>query len=351
MFKKTIISTLLFSLMFTGVSYSAEVVIKNRHQYVVKDGDTLWDLSNRFLAKPWYWKEIWKENPNITNPDLIYPNDVISVEKIDGKDYITVNRNSNLNEYQLDANMTSVQVNDTDRVEVLPDAIPLVSVDKVKNYYSNNIITDVNDAGRNGYVLKTSNGALISGQGDEVYVVYDNIKPGQIFDIYSQMKEYKDRDLTLGYEIVKIGEGLVTAVSDKNVGLMKILSTQSGVRAKYKIMEKHKEDSPNLFPSKPIDKVDATIISAGDNLNNTGIYDVVLINRGYNSNLEVGNILSVKDKDAVVANPAKEDDNLTLPSQSIGLIMLYKVYDNLSYGLIVRAKAPIKKGYELTNPE
>jgi hypothetical protein len=351
MFKKTIISTLLFSLMFTGVSYSADVVIKNRHQYVVKEGDTLWDLSNRFLAKPWYWKDIWKENPNITNPDLIYPNDVISVEKIDGKDYITVNRNSSLNEYQLDETMTTVKVSDSDRVEVLPDSIPLVSKNKIKNYYSNNIITAVGDAGRSGYVLKTSNGALISGQGDEVYVVYDNIKPGQIFDVYSQMKEYKDNDLVLGYEIIKIGEGLVTAVSDKNVGLMKILSTQSGIRAKYKIMEKHKEDSPNLFPSKPIDVVDGSIISVGDNLNNAGIYDVVLINRGYNSNLEVGNILSVKDKDAVVENPAKKDDTLTLPSQSLGLVMLYKVYDNLSYGLIVRAKAPIKKGYQLTNPE
>lgn len=351
MFKKTIISTLLFSLMFTGVSYSADVVIKNRHQYVVKEGDTLWDLSSRFLAKPWYWKEIWKTNPNIENPDLIYPNDVISVEKIDGKDYLTVNRNSELNEYQLDANMTTVQVQDDNRVEVLPDSIPLVSKDKIKNYYSNNIITSMNDAGRSGYVLKTSNGALISGQGDEVYVVYDNIKPGQIFDIYSQMKEYKDNDLTLGYEIVKIGEGLITAVSDKNVGLMKILSTQSGIRAKYKIMEKQKQESSNLFPSKPIDTVDASILSVGENLNNAGIYDVVLINRGYNSNLEVGNILSIKEQDAVVENPAKKDDSLTLPSQSIGLIMLYKVYDNLSYGLIVRAKAPIKKGYQLTNPE
>jgi len=351
MFKKTIISTLLFSMMFSSVSYSADVVIKNRHQYVVKEGDTLWDLSNRFLAKPWYWKEIWKENPNISNPDLIYPNDVITVEKIDGKDYLTVSRNSSLNEYQLDDTMTTVKVNDSDRIEVLPDSIPLVSRDKIKNYYSNNIITSVNDAGKSGYILKTSNGALISGQGDEVYVVYDNIRPGQIFDIYSQMKEYKDNDLVLGYEIVKIGEGLVTAVSDKNVGLMKILSTQSGIRAKYKIMEKHKEDSSNLFPSKPIDEVDGSIISVGDNLNNAGIYDVVLINRGYNSNLEVGNILAVKDKDAVVENPTKKDDNLVLPSQSIGLVMLYKVYDNLSYGLIVRAKAPIKKGYQLTNPE
>lgn len=351
MFKKTIISALLFSCLFTGISMGAEVVIKNRHQYVVKEGDTLWDLSNRFLAKPWYWKDIWKSNPDIQNPDLIYPNDVINVEKIDGKDYITLSRNSSVNEYQLEDDMKTVKISETERSEQLPDSIPLLNKDKIKNYFSNNIVTDISDKGRNGYILQTSNGALIAGSGDEVYVVYDKIKPGQVFDIYSQVVEHKDGDLTLGYEIVKIGEGMITAVSDKNVGLMRVLSTRSGVRAKYKIILKEKDEMPNLFPSKPIDTVDASIISLGEGISNVGLYDVVLINRGYNSNLEVGNVLAIRDKDAKVENPLKKDDTLTLPSQDLGLLMLYKVYDNLSYGLIVRAKAPIKNGYKLVNPE
>ncbi len=351
MFKKTLISTILCSMFFTSMIHANDIVIKNRHQYVVKDGDTLWDLSSRFLAKPWYWKEIWKENPDIQNPDLIYPGDVISVEKVDGKDYITVSRNSYINEYQLDENMNTVKLNADERVENYSDSIPLVNKDKIKHYYSSNIVTDINDVGKRGYVLKTANDALISGSGDEVYVTYENIRPGQVFDIYNNMKEYKDGDLTLGFEIIKIGEGIIVAVSDKNVGLMKILSTKSGVRAKYKILPKEKNDLTNLFPSKPIDDVEAKIISVGENINNVGLNDVVLINRGYNSNLEVGNVLSIKSEDAKVKNPEKEDDILTLPSQSIGLVILYKVYDNLSYGLIVRTKAPVKNGYLLVNPE
>jgi len=351
MFKKTIISALVCSFMLTTISQADDIVIKNRHQYVVKEGDTLWDLSSRFLAKPWYWKDIWKENPNIQNPDLIYPKDVISVERIEGKDYITLNRNSSINEYQLDSEMKTVKLEANERQEELPDSIPLVNRNKIKNYFSNNIVTDLSDKGRSGYVLQTSNEALIAGPGDEVYVTYEDIKPGQIFDIYSQVIEHKDGDLTLGYEIIKIGEGMITAISDKNVGLMRILSTKSGIRSKYKIIAKEKEETSNLFPSKPIDTVDAKIISLGENISNSGLYDVILINRGYNSNLEVGNVLAVKEPDGKVNNPLKEDEELTLPSQSIGLVMLYKVYDNLSYGLIVRAKAPIKKGYLLVNPE
>lgn len=351
MFKKTIISSLICALLFSNIAQANDIVIKNRHQYVVKEGDTLWGLSSRFLAKPWYWKEIWKTNPNIENPDIIYPGDVITVEKIDGKDYITVNRNSFVDEYQIDENMKTVKIEADERVENFSDSIPLVDKNKIKHYYSSNIITDINDIGRNGYVVQNSNGALIAGPGDEVYVTYDGIKPGQIFEIYNHMKEYKDGDLTLGFEIVKIGEGIITAVSDKNVGLMKILSTKSGVRTKYKILPREKEELSNLFPSKPIDKVEAKIIAMGEDLSNAGLNDVVLINRGYNSNLEAGNILSVKEPEKKVENPGNENETISLPSQSVGLVLLYKVYDNLSYGLIVRIKAPIKKDYLLVSPE
>ena len=60
-------------------------------QYVVVKGDTLWDISARFLEKPWLWPQIWKKNPQVQNPDLIYPGDIIRLTYIDGKPYLTVN--------------------------------------------------------------------------------------------------------------------------------------------------------------------------------------------------------------------------------------------------------------------
>jgi len=354
MLKKTILITICFSfLAFNSISFAEQIIIKNRQQYIVKEGDTLWDISNRFLAKPWYWKDIWKENPNIENPNLIYPEDIISVKKEDGKEYLTLTRNSNLEEYQL-TEEDYVKKVPTEKSEQISDSIPLISKDKIKLHTTNNIITDISDSKNNGYVLKSGNGSLISGAGDEVFVVYEGVAPGQIFNIFSKVIEHKDKeqeDLVLGYEIIKIGEGMITAVSEGNVGLMRILSTKSGIRSNYKIMLKEKEETTDLFPSKPIDLVNGTILSMGESLSNAGLYDVVLIDKGYSSNLEVGNILSIKNKDSIVNNPMKKDSNLTLPGQSLGLLILYKVYDNLSYGVIVRAKAPIKKEYIVTNPE
>lgn len=354
MFKKTILNALCFSVIISSAHVFADpIIIKNRQQYIVKQGDTLWDISNRFLAKPWYWRDIWKENPNIQDPNLIYPDDIISVEKIDGKEYLTLTRNSYLDEYQLTEEQY-VKQSPQEKSELISNSIGLIDKDKIKNYFSNNIVTDMSDNTKQGYVLKSSNGSLISGSGDEIFVVYEGIKPGQVFNIYSNVIEHKDKeqeDLVLGYEIVKIGEGIVTAVSEGDVGLMRVLSTKSGIRSKYKIMPKEKEEYINMFPSKPIDEVVGNIISLGENINNIGLYDVILIDKGYSSNLEVGNVLSIKNKESIIKNPLKEDSNLKLPGQSLGFVMLYKVYDNLSYGVIVRAKSPIKKEHIVTNPE
>lgn len=354
MFKKVILNALCLSVVLSATSVFAEqIIIKNRQQYVVKEGDTLWDISNRFLAKPWYWKEIWKENPNIKDPNTIYPNDIISVEKIDGKNYITLSRNSQLEEYQLTPEQY-VKLSPSAKSEKLSDSIGLIDQDKIKNYFSNNIVTDIQESESNGSILKSANGSLISGTGDEMFVYYKGVTPGQIFNIYSNIIKYKDsvdEELTLGYEIVKIGEGTIIAVSEGDVGLMKILSTKSGIRAKYKIMPKEKEVISDMFPSKPVEEIKGNIISLGENVSNVGLYDVILIDKGYSSNLEVGNILSIKDKESMIKHPVKEGDNIKIPGQNVGLVMLYKVYDNLSYGVIVRSKSPIKKEHIVTNPE
>lgn len=353
MLKRTLLFSLIFSILFiNSFSFADNVVIKTRQDYIVKEGDTLWDISNRFLAKPWLWKEIWKENPDIEDPNYIYPDDIISIEKIDGNEYIVLKRNSNLEEYQL-TEENYIKKTPEKNESRLSNSIGLISKDRLKNYFSNNLIIDMIDEKEQGFVLKSASGSLISGSNDEIFVTYKNIKPGQIFNIYNRVIEHKDtkEDFTLGYEIVKIGEGIVTAVSEGDVGLMKILSTKTGIRNKYKIMLKEKEELGNMFPSKPIEKVVGNIISIGENIDNLGLYDIILIDKGYSSNLEIGNILSIKNKNTILKNPLKEDGELTLPGQQIGLVMLYKVYDNLSYGVIVKAKSPVKKEYIVTNPE
>lgn len=352
MLKRTLSFTLIFFILLSNsFSFAENNLIKTSQDYIVKEGDTLWDISNRFLSEPWMWKEIWKENKDIENPNLIYPNDIISIETEGGKDYIVLKRNSTLEEYKLtEYNYKKNKVINETKIS---NSIGLISKDKLKNYFSNNFIVDILSDKEQGLVLKSVSDNLISGAGDEMFVTYENIAKGQVFNIYNKTIEHKNlkKDFTLGHEIIKLGEGIITAVSDNNVGIMKILSTKTGIRQNYKIIIKNKETISNMFPSKPVEDFTGSIISVGENIDNIGLYDVILINKGYNSNLEIGNILSIKNKTSYLKSPLKNKHEIKLPGQQLGLVILYKVYDNLSYGVIVKAKAPIKKEYIVTNPE
>jgi len=80
---------LVIVLFLTSASFSRadEVQLKPDHpeRYTVVKGDTLWDISARFLKSPWHWPKIWKINDRIKNPHLIYPGDVVVLRMVDGK--------------------------------------------------------------------------------------------------------------------------------------------------------------------------------------------------------------------------------------------------------------------------
>jgi len=353
MVKKTLSSLLILNMLLAPLSAYADPLFKTTEQYVVKEGDTLWDISNKFLHEPWKWSELWLENPSIENPNLIYPKDIINIVKNNEGNYITLNRNSSLAEYTLDDNMQYVKKSPSATEESLSDAIPLLKYDRIKKYMSDNFIVDSEYLKNKGYVIKNPDGNLISGTNDDVFVYFDNLKSGQIFTIYNNVKEYKDRDKVLGQEVNKVGEGIITAVSNENVGLMKILSTKTGIKSNYNIIPKEKIETPNYFPSKPSSNISGRIISIGDNVSSVGLYDSILINKGLEDDLEVGNLLEIKSKEEIIKNPDpnRPDETLTLPNKALGLLMLYKVYDNLSYGVIVKSTAPIKKDLLVKTPE
>ena len=94
--KKTVLGCIFIALVtLVSIAHAGDVLsLKDGHPqtYVVKKGDTLWDISQMYLDDPWLWPEIWHVNPQIDNPHLIYPGDKLNLVYIDGRPRLVVKR-------------------------------------------------------------------------------------------------------------------------------------------------------------------------------------------------------------------------------------------------------------------
>ena len=129
MYKKKILG-IIFSLIVCGLVNADTVKLNPNHpdKYVVVKGDTLWDISGRFLTNPWQWPEIWHANPQIANPHLIYPGDIISLVYIDGQPRLVLKRGSG-----------TFKMTPQGRIISLDQAIPTIPLDAIKQFLMDNI--------------------------------------------------------------------------------------------------------------------------------------------------------------------------------------------------------------------
>ena len=131
-------------------------------EYVVKKGDTLWDISGRFLRDPWYWPEIWQVNQQIENPHLIFPGDILTLVYIDGQPRLQLNRGSTMTSG--DSARLSPQI----RSQSLEDAIPTIPFSVIEAFLTGGRVIDTDEAEALPHIVALRDG-LVAGAGDEVY--------------------------------------------------------------------------------------------------------------------------------------------------------------------------------------
>lgn len=180
---------------------AADVALNPEHpdSYVVVKGDTLWDISAKFLKEPWLWPEIWHVNPQIENPHLIFPGDLLSLVYVDGQPRLNVRRGDASNTVKLSPSMRS---------EPVDNAIPAIPLDEINAFLSKSRFVDPGELEVAPYVVAGSKRNIVSGAGDEIYG-RGEFEPGRrVFGIYRQGKLYRDpsTDEVLGIQALDIGE-------------------------------------------------------------------------------------------------------------------------------------------------
>ncbi len=367
--------------LLTVAAYAAAVELREDHPdtYVVQRGDTLWDIAGRFLKRPWLWPEIWQANPQIQNPHLIYPGDVISL-----------------------AYLNRVAVQEGPRQEAPVNAIPL---SEVEAFLKDLRVVDGFD--HLPHVVGLEEDRLRSSKGQVAYVRgLSGAQPGQRYLVVRPSLRYTRLDRSgmccdllhkddldfrgrrtldfhqywtnvvtpdrghelLGYELVKQTTGTVTRGEVGGIEAATLLLDDEGreVRVGDRLIPVEAQPYDlQFFPHPPKQQLEygrARILAVADSLTSGGPRDVVVLSVGARDGVDNGTVFSVWREgsnvvDRVEKGPDREadtvsfDDKVRLPDEFAGHVMVFRTFDKVSYGLVMESVKPTRVGYHLKHPD
>lgn len=309
--------------------------------YVVKEGDTLWEIASVFLQEPWRWPEIWQGNPEVQDPDLIYPGDVLQLVATADGPRILMER----------AGRQVVRLSPTVRESPLLNPIPSIPRQALQGFLVENRIVDKETFESAPYILSSATGNLIMGAGHEVFVrgAWPGSETG--FDVFRLGAAYLDDDgALLGQEATKLGE--LTVISDEGGGLRRALIVQSDeeLKAGDRLLQREADRLElNYFPRSPDVALDGSIIGLLNNESQAAQYESVVIDLGKSHGLDEGDLLSILRKGNVVEDVVART-SVTLPATEIGLLLVYKTFERMSYGVILTLTEPSAAGDFVRTP-
>ncbi len=340
--KKTVLG-LLFC-MLVSVAQAGDVLsLKAGHPqtYVVKRGDTLWDISAMFLDDPWLWPELWYYNPQVENPHLIYPGDVLKLMWVDGKPVLVRNPQAGDGVVKLTPQM---------RISDISDAIPAIPLDVIAPFLTRSRVVDDGVLEGAPYVLSDKRGNIVAGAGDEILGRGD-FGDGENYGIYRRGKVYVDprsREL-LGVEAIDVGSAHLLHSEGDIATLALNRSTQEIRRADRFLPLESRQLTARFEPQAAEVDTKGYIIAVEGGVTQVGSMDVVTLNLGKRNEVAAGDVMAIYTTGVVVSDPLT-GERLQAPDVRAGVLMVFRVFDKVSYGLVLKAEQTLKVGDKVRNP-
>jgi len=348
---KKIITGIIAAALLSVNVWAQDALLKPGHpdEYTVKKGDTLWDISGTFLSSPWKWPEIWYANPQIENPHLIYPGDLIHLVYIDGQARLTSERTLRLVPGSgVNANeKLSPQVRVVER-EAAITAIPL---DRIDSFLSRSrIVDDETVLLKAPYILAGPQKRIVAGAGDEAYA-RGNFRDLTNFGVYRKGEVFFDPKTKEALGMHALGVGAVSIKSIQgDIATLNVVRANEEIRIEDRLLPSEDRSTNSIFyPSGPDVDIHGTIIGVEGGVQQVGKYNVVMINRGDREGLKIGNVLAIYKKGEVVIDRVT-NGRVSLPDERAGLLMVFRTFKKMSLGLVLEADRPLTVGDSLQNP-
>ncbi|MDY6890611.1 MAG: LysM domain-containing protein [Pseudomonadota bacterium] len=332
-------------LIWAGVATAAErtdrIELQDGHptEYVVVKGDTLWHIAGRFLRSPWRWPEVWNVNPQIENPHLIYPGDIIYLTWVDGQPRLGLRRG---------VRKLSPQV----RVQPLEQPIPAIPLRDIASFLNDNIVTDQNVIENAPYVIGGRNDSIIAGAGDRVYARGTPQEETVLIQgLYRPAREYHHpvTGELLGYELYKVADARISD-QEGDILTLDLRRTREEVRRLDRLLPSGEERIRSVFHPQPGPELDdAVILDVLGGVAKIGQFDSVALSVGQTDGIEPGQVFAIYKKGERITDPVS-NEVLSLPAERAGELMVFKAFERVSYGLVLKASNVISVGDELRPP-
>ena len=310
--------------------------------YTVRKGDTLWDIAGRFLRDPWRWPDIWYVNPQVSNPHLIYPGDELELVYIDGKPQLRVKRGPRV-----------VKLSPEVRATPWDGSIPTVPVDAIAPFLSRPYVLSQEELDAAPYIVDFVDEHIIGGSGQGAYVRSIDAAEPKKFDVVRPGGPYKDADTgeVLGYEAQYVGSSELQRTGDPATVFLNRTQIEAIIGDRL-LPVVGDEPISDFYPKAPETEVKGSIISVLNGVSQIGQYNVVVLDRGARDGLSPGTVLRVDQRgetirDVVSKNPREK---VTLPDEEAGLLMVFRTFDRVSFGLVMEATRAMHVLDRVRNP-
>ncbi len=338
---------LLTALAISSAVSAATVELADNHpvDYTVVKGDTLWDISGKFLKDPWRWPDIWRQNPYIVNPDLIYPGDRLVLRYQDGKPYL-----EHLSGRERAARKV-VKMGPAVYIEKLDNAIPAIPPQVIMAFLEDRQIVESRNLDKLAYVTEGINHEVVLGALSDVYVRKIDGAPGSRFKVIRMrgaLINPKNKKV-IAYETETLGEAEMIRPGDP--AKLRIIKSNKEINQGDRLVPAvRKLTLPYYHPKVFREPIEMSILGAVSEMAEYGPGDVVTLSAGSDQGLEEGHVLQTMRDRGVQRDPVTKQ-KYRLPIERSGIVMVFKTYGKISYGLIMRSEQGVLVGDKVINIE
>lgn len=307
--------------------------------YTVVKGDTLWGVSGRFLSEPWRWPEVWRMNrEQIRNPHLIYPGQIIMLDR--SGPWLTIGR----------------RIGGTERLqpkvheEVLEAAVPSIPVHVIEPFLNKPLVIEQATLQGAGTIIATETSRVLTGAGDTIFA--KDVDPDtEVWQIMRPARPLKDpaSGEIIAYEADYLGTARVTARGDPTT--LEITSAVEEIGTGDLMLP---SEPPNVFsfaPHAPDQDIDGRVLSIYRGVTETGRLNVIALGVGEQDGVERGHVLSLfRNRGTAIYRGEDGKESYNLPEKRYGLVFVFRVFNRVSYALVMETDGPVSVGDAVRKP-